>query len=143
MTLVCARPTSGNTVATKRHEIYSGQTLVDGDWVVLNSDGTISKAGATSANLYGRFKVDYTDSNYGIVELGLADVEFCVKCDASIDATMIGQLFDINADGTLDVAGSTYDVLQMRELQGDANFTSRFAWVIINPLKSQANGVAA
>jgi len=129
----------GGVVPTERHAIAAGQTLVDGDFVTLGADATISEATAVSAALYGRFRPDW-DTGYGIVELALPTVWFKVQADAAISAAMLGQrnALVVSAAGKhqADVGAlGTTDIFTVRRI---VDTVTRELFVQVTDGKSQA-----
>lgn len=137
-----SRSVGGGEVETIRHAIKAGETLTDGDFVTLEADGTVAEAGAASAAIYGRARIDFNDTDgYALVEPANRNTQFLVRADDDITVADVGHrhALSVAASGEhqLDVdAVDTTDIFTIREIQDAA---ARKVWVSVTTGLSQAD----
>ncbi|HSQ17731.1 MAG TPA: right-handed parallel beta-helix repeat-containing protein, partial [Anaerolineales bacterium] len=130
-----AAPGEGNLVGTGNVEVggmYSGNTLVQGNWIGLNAAGTAVLPNAGSVTLYGSTRtivggVTPAEANY-ITGGGFSlDVR-------SANNVIAGNFLGLAIDGVTPLATAGFQILSMRDgnvIQGNhiANATSAGIWL--------------
>jgi hypothetical protein len=136
--MATTRLLQGGMEPVSQYPLATGYTPVDGDWVVLDADGEVAAATASSTVLLGRAKPSY-DDGYVLVVKAMPNVQFLMRADDTVAQTMVGDTFDLVVANTgeflVDVGASSLDVIRIDEI---LDATAKLVYVSVPAAKSQA-----
>lgn len=127
----------GMEPVSQRPRASAYTTPADGDFVVLDSDGLVAIATATSASLLGRAKPSYESGQVLVVE-AKPNVQFLMRCTGTPTQTNVGETFDLaiaSGEFKVNLSASDYDVVRIEEILDAAK---GLVFVSVPAAKSQA-----